>query len=152
MSHLILCFCLFVLMATLETYGRKFPGQGLNLSHRYNLRHSSCNARSLTLWFTRELPDTVLKEKKVINLFFVYIDHKCIKYMCWMLDQSPHSTFLIRGRPKILWDLGDTRVRQAERSWAIKGTVAESRQEVHRVRMGADQKGSAEVEINVIPK
>ena len=42
----------------------KFQDQGSNPHHSYNQSHSSDNARSLTHWVTRELPELIYKSQQ----------------------------------------------------------------------------------------
>ena len=52
---------------------KKFPGQGLNPSHRSNQSHNSDNAESLTHWATGELP-----KYDFLITFFVIIGFKAL--------------------------------------------------------------------------
>ena len=49
-------FFIFYFLAVAEAYGSSL-GQGMNLSHSSNPSHYNDNARSLTCYTTRGLPD-----------------------------------------------------------------------------------------------
>ena len=66
-----------------------------------------------------------------------------------MSEHWPHLTLLIRGRDK------RHRVESGGKMLSCEGHragVAESIQELQRVRMRSDQAGSVEIEINLRPK